>query len=115
MRLAPYNEAGPLQSLRHRQDGVTQPAMGRMAPQSPVPKHHHWYTRRVIWRLAQNQRMAAHELQRDPAAQCRHHVGLDKNWRRGEIRGPQRDVACKLLLREPPVDEAGILAARRDL
>ena len=50
--------------------------MSRMTIQTPVPQHCRAHSRRVIGRLSDLQRMAAHELLRDPATQNRDHVRL---------------------------------------
>src|ERR1700680_1971662 len=59
--------------------------------------------------------MVAHELLHDPGAQSRHQFGLVEDRRRREIGRPRRDAAYEAALGKPAIDEAGILAARRDL
>src|SRR5271163_2385916 len=76
---------GALQALADGHDDVAEPAMGRMTIQPSMPQHLRLHARRVVRWLADLQRMIAHELARDPAAERRHQVRLRKNCRRRQI------------------------------
>src|SRR5438876_6173657 len=80
-----------------------------------MPDHPGPRTGPTIWQLAHLERMAAHELLRDPVAQRCYQVRLHEDRRRGEIGSPQRHGAGETTLGEPAVDKTRVLAPRRDL
>src|SRR5258708_6411907 len=103
-----------LEMRRYGSDRLAQPAMAGLIVEASVPQHHAAHRRRGARQVPELDGIGTAESLGNLTAEDGDHVRLDQDRPGREIGGFQRDVARATLRREGGIDEAEIVAARRD-